>query len=66
MTGKKKDRVVGGKLYVGMTEKQFKDLTEKKCKKCGHLEDDHFLPVNTAKSKKNNTYTCRYCGCKIK
>ena len=38
----------------------------KKCKKCGHLQDDHFLPVNTFKSKKNKVYTCRDCGCEIK
>lgn len=55
------------KVYVGMTKKMIKKLETEKCKKCGHLVDDHFLPVNTFKSKKNNdTYTCRNCGCKIK
>lgn len=63
---KRKNHVVGTKLYVGMTDKEFKKLTTEKCKKCKHLTDDHFLPVNTFESKKNNTYTCRYCGCKIK
>ncbi len=54
------------KVYVGMTKKQALELATKKCKKCGHLQDDHFLPVNTFKSKKNKVYTCRDCGCEIK
>ena len=54
------------KVFVGMTKKQVKKLLADKCEKCGHLVDDHFLPVNTFESKKNNIYTCRDCGCKIK
>lgn len=52
------------KVYV-MSKEDAKKLMTEKCEKCGHLTDDHFLPVNTTKSKKNNIYTCRDCGCKI-
>lgn len=54
------------KLYVGFKKKELVKLLTDKCKKCKHLIDDHFLPVNTFKSRKNNIYTCRYCECKIK
>jgi len=54
------------KVFVGMSEKDATKLMTEKCEECGHLVDDHFLPVNTTKSKKNKIYTCRDCGCKIK
>lgn len=54
------------KVYVGMSEELIEKLETEKCDKCGCLIDDHFLPVNTFKSKNNDTYTCRNCGCKIK
>ena len=63
---KRKNHRVGSKLYVGMTTKEVKKLLTDKCKKCKHLIDDHFLPVNTFETKTNKTYTCRYCGCKRK
>lgn len=53
------------KVFVGMSKEDANKLMTEKCDKCGHLVDDHFLPVNTTKSKKNNLYTCRNCGCKI-
>jgi len=62
----KKNHIVGNKAYIGMSEDDFKKLTTDMCKKCKHLIDDHFLPVNTFKKKGNDTYVCRYCGCKIK
>ena len=54
-----------GRLYA-MSDKDAMKLLTTKCKKCEHLEDDHFLPVNTTKTETNNDYICRYCGCKIK
>ena len=65
MKNERKNHSIGNKLYVNMTDKEVKKLTTDTCKKCGHLIDDHFLPVDTFKSKKNCIYTCRYCGCKI-
>ena len=62
----KRDFVKGSAAYMDMTKKDFIDLTTRKCKKCNHLENDHFLPVNTFSSKTNSTYTCRLCRCKIK
>ena len=53
------------KVYVGMSKEDAIKLETEKCDKCGCLVDDHFLPVNTTKSKKNNLYTCRNCGCEI-
>ena len=41
------------KVYVGMSKEDAIKLETEKCEKCGHLVDDHFLPVNTTKSKKN-------------
>lgn len=61
----KKNHEIGNKLYVGMTDDEVKKLTTEKCENCEHLIDDHFLPVDTYETKKNNVYTCRYCGCKI-
>ena len=66
MSSARKNHRIGSKLYLNMTEKEVKKLTTDTCKKCKHLIDDHFLPVNTLKSKKNSTFTCRHCGCKIK
>jgi len=48
-----------------MSKEDAEKLMTEKCEKCGHLVDDHFLPTNTFKSKKNKTYTCRDCGCEI-
>jgi len=62
----RKNQTVGNKLYVGMTNEEVEKLETETCIECKHLVDDHFLPVGTFKSKKNDTYTCRYCGCKIK
>ena len=63
----KRNFVKGSAAHMDMTKKDFIDLTTRKCKKCNHLEDDHFLPANnTFSSKANSIYTCRYCGCKIK
>ncbi len=52
------------KVYC-MSEEEATKLMTEKCEKCGHLVDDHFLPVNTTKNKKNKIYTCRDCGCEI-
>ena len=59
----KSDQV--NKVFVGMSKEDAKKLMTEKCEKCGHLVDDHFLPVGTFKSKKNSVYTCRNCRCKI-
>ena len=65
--------IVGNKLYAMSDKDAIKLLTEK-CKKCGHLVDDHLRPA--LKRKKNGDidwhsqdgkpYVCRNCGCKIK
>ena len=47
------------KVFVGMTKKQAKQLMTEKCKKCGHLVDDHLKPLDD-----KGEYVCRDCGCK--
>ena len=53
------------KVYVGMPQESVLKLETETCIKCHHLVDDHFLPVNTFKSKTNKIYKCRNCGCEI-
>lgn len=59
---KRKDIVIGTKLYKGFAKKDLKAILTDTCKKCKHLIDDHHRPLE---AKDSVPFVCE-CGCKIK